>query len=133
MTVPIAGRRLKKVLEGKARMAAQPKASSHLLPFRYPFLETERIQRALKAPHREDHYSPMENSLGSAWDFAPVMLWGSGTNCLRSNFNWAWAEFMGRSSRIQSNEDWIEAIHPEDRSRCLNLCTGAHEKHIPHT
>jgi PAS domain S-box-containing protein len=113
------------------RIAAKSTASSHLLPLRHPSRGTETLQRGLRAPRHEDHREPTENLFGSAWDFAPAMLWASSTDCLRSSFNYAWAEFMGKS--IQANEDWMEAIHPEDRLLCLALCTEAHHNRVSYT
>jgi PAS domain S-box-containing protein len=50
-------------------------------------------------------------------DAAPVMMWTSEPDRLRSFLNRAWLELTGRSPEQELGEGWLEGVHPEDRPR----------------
>jgi PAS domain S-box-containing protein len=54
-------------------------------------------------------------------DAAPVLIWLSGPDKLRTYFNRPWLQFTGRSLEQELGNGWTEGVHPEDLSRFLNL------------
>lgn len=56
---------------------------------------------------------------------APVMIWISGTDKLRTYSNQPWLEFTGRSLKKELGCGWTETVHPDDLGRCISIFTGA--------
>ncbi len=63
----------------------------------------------------------------------PVMIWRLGGDGLYDYFNQTWYDFRGRVRGVDSDAGfgWTEAVHPEDRQRCLNVYCDAFEKREP--
>ena len=58
-------------------------------------------------------------------DTAPVMIWVSGPDKLRTFFNQVWLEFTGRALEQELGNGWAEGVHPQDRDRCFETyCTA---------
>jgi PAS domain S-box-containing protein len=53
-------------------------------------------------------------------DNVPAMIWMSGEDRVHDYFNKTWLEFTGRTSQQESNEGWIEGVHPDDREKCIS-------------
>jgi PAS domain S-box-containing protein len=52
-------------------------------------------------------------------DNVPAMIWMSGKDKLNDYFNKAWLEFRGRTREEESNNGWLEGVHPDDREKCI--------------
>ncbi len=59
---------------------------------------------------------------------APVMIWMSGTDELRSYFSDRWLEFTGRSLEAEMGNGWAEGIHREDLRRYLDTCAQCFDR-----
>ena len=52
-------------------------------------------------------------------DAAPFLLWMSGPDSLCTFFNRRWLDFRGRTLAQELGEGWIQGVHPDDRSACI--------------
>lgn len=66
-------------------------------------------------------------------DFAPVMIWRTGTDRLGDWFNKPWLAFTGRSMAQEVGEGWVEGIHPEDLDRCSSVFFHAFDAREPYS
>jgi PAS domain S-box-containing protein len=73
---------------------------------------TERPQAERAAQESENRFETMAEA-------APVLMWASGPDKLCSYFNQVWLDFTGRTLQEELGNGWIEGVHPEDRSQCL--------------
>ena len=53
-------------------------------------------------------------------DTAPVMIWMSGSDKLRTFFNRQWLEFTGRSLDQELGNGWSKSVHLDDVEQCLS-------------
>jgi PAS domain S-box-containing protein len=70
----------------------------------------KRVQRSLQ--ETEERFRLMADS-------APVMVWMSGSNARCTYFNRPWLDFTGRRLEEEVGDGWIEGVHPDDRTACL--------------
>ncbi|MEO7982495.1 MAG: PAS domain-containing sensor histidine kinase, partial [Bacteroidota bacterium] len=53
-------------------------------------------------------------------DNVPAMIWMSGDDKFKDFFNKTWLEFTGRTIEEESNEGWLDNLHPEDLHKCID-------------
>ena len=51
-------------------------------------------------------------------DTAPVMIWVSGPDKLRTFFNKGWLDFTGKNMDQELGNGWADGVHPGDLDRC---------------
>jgi PAS domain S-box-containing protein len=64
-------------------------------------------------------------------DASPAMIWTSDEQQLRTWFNAAWMEFVGRKSKEEAGKGWMENIHPDDLDRCNEILSFAFNARQP--
>src|SRR6185503_11133630 len=64
-------------------------------------------------------------------DTAPVLVWMSDAGKYGVFFNKVWLDFLGRTLEQEMGHGWIEGMHPDDRDRCLGICTSAFQARQP--
>lgn len=64
-------------------------------------------------------------------DAAPVMIWMSGDDGLRTFFNRQWLEFRGRRFEEELGNRWVEGVHLEDRDLCVETYLKAFTSRQP--
>jgi PAS domain S-box-containing protein len=64
---------------------------------------------------------------------APVMIWMSGTDKLCSYVNQPWLDFTGRGLAAELENGWLESVHPEDLTACLDTYKQAFDRREPFT
>jgi PAS domain S-box-containing protein len=62
---------------------------------------------------------------------APVMIWRSGADKLRTYFNQGWLDFTGRPLDRELGNGWAEGVHADDVERCLNTYADAFDRREP--
>jgi PAS domain S-box-containing protein len=60
-------------------------------------------------------------------DSAPVLIWMSDEDKLRTFFNRTWLAFTGRAMDHELGSGWAEEVHVDDVERCLSTCARAFE------
>lgn len=64
-------------------------------------------------------------------DTAPVMLWMSGPDKRCDYFNHGWLQFTGRPIDAELGNGWLEGVHPEDLTRCVDTYEQAFDRREP--
>jgi hypothetical protein len=74
---------------------------------------TERKRAELQLRESEQHFRNLANG-GSA------LIWTSGLDRLCNYFNEPWLRFTGRTLAQEQGNGWIEGVHPDDRTFCVD-------------
>ncbi len=64
---------------------------------------------------------------------APVMIWMSGTDKLRTFFNKQWLDFTGMSLDQELGNGWSRSVHPDDLEQCLGTYVSSFDERRPFT
>lgn len=63
---------------------------------------------------------------------APIILWMTGPSGRHNYFNRRWREFTGlKEASDPEGKRWLEALHPDDRDRCLQTILAALNDYQP--
>ncbi len=74
---------------------------------------TEQKQRELQLMSSMEMFQTMADNV-------PAMIWMSGTDKFNDYFNRTWLEFTGRTLEQESDEGWLEGMHPDDVEKCVD-------------
>jgi diguanylate cyclase (GGDEF)-like protein/PAS domain S-box-containing protein len=66
-------------------------------------------------------------------ELAPVMLWMTDASGKSQFYNQKWLRFTGFTGQdsLQSARAWFDALHPDDRERCIACFQKAFQAHLP--
>ncbi|MGH9755261.1 MAG: PAS domain S-box protein [Blastocatellia bacterium] len=81
-------------------------------------IERKRAEEALRAS---------EEKFRILADTAPVMIWMSGADKLRTFFNKLWLDFTGRAIEEELGAGWMESLYQGDYDRCLETYATSFE------
>jgi len=79
----------------------------------------EIFHNALQRKHAMQALAESELRFRHTADSAPMLVWMSGVDKLRTYFNQGWLEFTGRKLEEEMGEGWVKGVHPEDVEACL--------------
>ena len=79
--------------------------------------------QALRAS--EAQYRESEARFRTMADSAPVLIWMSGLDKLCTFFNLGWLRFTGRPLEAEMGAGWLEGVHADDVSQCLESYSAA--------
>jgi PAS domain S-box-containing protein len=63
-------------------------------------------------------------------DYAPVMVWMSGPDKLSTYSNRRSLEFTGRQLEAELGNGWMDSVHPDDITRCMETYTKAFDQRL---
>ncbi len=89
--------------------------------------EAENALRASLGQLEESHdrFATLANA-------APVLVWMTGPDGLRTYCNKAWLEFTGRALERELGAGWLEGVHPDDRADCEATLAAAFDGRRPY-
>jgi PAS domain S-box-containing protein len=98
-------------------------------------LKRKRATEALIASHEDLKKSEAvlresETRFRLVANSAPVLIWMSSADKLRTFFSQAWLEFTGRSMEQELNDGWAAGVHPDDRDLCRRIYSGAMDARV---
>jgi PAS domain S-box-containing protein len=95
-----------------------------LMIFGLLWQRAERLKSEKAVRESEERFRLVANT-------APVLIWMSGPDKLRTYFNQPWLEFTGRSIEAELGDGWAEGVHPEDQRTCLDVYNSAFDQRRP--
>ena len=81
----------------------------------------------------EDGLQESQQRFQTMADTAPVMIWMSGVDKLRTFFNRQWLAFTGRSLDQELGNGWTKGVHPNDLEQCLRTYISSCDGRRPFT
>jgi PAS domain S-box-containing protein len=78
----------------------------------------------------EDAVRESEERFRLMTDYAPVMVWMSGPDKLSTYSNRRSLEFTGRQLEVELGNGWMDSVHPDDITRCMETYTKAFDQRL---
>ncbi|MBM3202791.1 PAS domain S-box protein, partial [Candidatus Woesearchaeota archaeon] len=78
--------------------------------------------------HQETLLRDSENRFRTMANNAPVLIWLSGSDRLRTWFNQVWLDFTGNTLATESGLGWSSGIHPDDVTGSLDMDAESQQK-----
>ncbi len=60
-----------------------------------------------------------------------TLIWMSGLDQHRNDFNEPWLRFTGRTLAQERDNGWTTSVHPDDLAACLDTCASAFRQRVP--
>jgi PAS domain S-box-containing protein len=79
----------------------------------------------------EEQLRESELNFRTLADSGQALIWTSGTEKSCNYFNRVWLNFTGRTLEQEMGDGWLEGVHPDDLSHCLNTYTNSFDQRIP--
>ena len=92
------------------RLHETPDGEQYLLMAFTDISEREKLENALR--DSEYRYRQLADAI-------PALVWISGPDGARVDFNQTWLTFRGRTLEDERGDGWIEGVHPDDRARVV--------------
>jgi formate hydrogenlyase transcriptional activator len=89
------------------------------------------IGDAQARPHSDLAVEASEQRFRTLVDSAPIMIWMSGPDKLRTWFNRQWLEFVGQTMQHELGNRWAAGVHPEDLDSCLKVYATRFDQRRP--
>jgi PAS domain S-box-containing protein len=79
----------------------------------------------------EDGLQESQQRFQAMADTAPVMIWMSGPDKLRTFFNKQWLEFTGKTLEQEQGDGWADGVHNNDLEHCLRTHVSGFDARLP--
>jgi PAS domain S-box-containing protein len=89
------------------------------------------LQEITQRKNIEDALRESESRFRNMADSAPVLIWMSDVSPLISFVNKFGTNYTGMSQEQLKGTAWLDAIHEEDRQRCVDIYTAAYVRREP--
>src|SRR4051812_14752254 len=83
--------------------------------------------------HMEQSLRETEERFRTIANSAPVLIWMSGADKLRTYLNRGWLDFTGRSLEEELGNGWIQGVHPQDVESLLQTHAKTFAERTPFT
>ncbi len=88
-------------------------------------LEEQVSQRTTELRAANERLRESEERFRNMADTAPVLIWMSDQEKLRTFFNKGWLTFTGRTMEQEQGYGWAEGVHPDDLDRCFAIYSSS--------
>lgn len=83
--------------------------------------------------HKEEALLESESRFRMLADTAPVLIWMAGADSRCVYFNKPWLDFVGRPIEQEVGDGWVDNVHPDDVSGCMETYRTVFQGRRPFT